>query len=869
MLSVTAGRASEPLILTPDQRPRIFLSSTLQELAPERAAARAAVDRLRLIPVMFELGARPHPARALYRAYLAQSHVFVGLYFERYGWVAPGEEVSGLEDEYRLSGRLPRLVYLKVPAPEREPRLNELLDVVRSDDTVSYKSFSTPEELERLLAEDLAVLMAERFLLGGDPSARTSAAAAPLPAANTARRPIPTPVDSLVGRAAELAELEQLLGPGNRLVTVVGPGGIGKTRLALEAARRAAAHDLDRVAFVPLEAVTEPADVLPAIASAIGLGLDGGVAALDTLTGAFGDRPFTLVLDNVEQVLPAATDVVELLSRCPAVVVLVTSRAALRVRGETLFPLGPLSLPDDDTPVEGSAAVRLFVERAAAVRPGFSLTDPLDGQAVAELCRRLDGIPLALELAAGRSRLLAPRALLDRLGSALDLGSGAADLPARQRTLRDTLAWSEELLEPRQRALLAALSVFGAPWTVADAEAVAPPECPDVLDDLAVLVENSLVSPATIAPGEPRFRLFDTVRAYASERLDAVRAREPAEEAFYRHMIDQIPAYALGVRSLEQARWRAELQLVWRDLSRAWAMAVERRDGERTAVAAQLAIALWLLGRNNEVEELMARSLELGAETSPRQQARLVFYAAHTAFFLGHYERSSELLTRIEPGEVPLVRALDVLGEIRAMRGFLVAGQGDLDTAQRLLTEGAELLERSTNDGALWFEAFARSALGSLHLTRGELDEAIAEYETSRQHAVATGNVGAHMQALVYTAYALLIQGHPDEARRLLLAAVPLVEQQPYYEGNAYALEVAAAQGLHAGSAVEAARALGLAQALRDLIGALVWPLTRSMVDAIHDAVRESLGDEAYEAAFAEGLRSDPSTSAAVLSRLP
>jgi hypothetical protein len=160
------GTTSGPRILTPDQRPRVFVSSTLQELAPERAAARAAVERLRLIPVLFELGARPHAARALYRAYLEQSHVFVAVYFERYGWVAPGETTSGLEDEYRLSGGLPRLVYLKSPAPHRESRLQELLDTVRSDDTVSYKSFASAAELERLLAEDLAVLLAERFLLG-------------------------------------------------------------------------------------------------------------------------------------------------------------------------------------------------------------------------------------------------------------------------------------------------------------------------------------------------------------------------------------------------------------------------------------------------------------------------------------------------------------------------------------------------------------------------------------------------------------------------------------------------------------------------------------------------------------------------------
>ncbi len=629
---VSSDEESGQRILTPDQRPRVFLSSTLQELAPERAAARAAVERLRLIPVMFELGARPHPARALYRAYLAQSHVFVGLYFERYGWVAPGEEVSGLEDEYQLSGGLPRLVYLRTPAPEREPRLKELLDTVRADDSVSYKSFSSPDELETLLAEDLAVLMAERFLLGGS-GAAAAASGEERPVMRTARRPIPAPVDTMVGRSEDLAELERLLASESRLVTVVGPGGIGKTRLTLEAARRAVAGlGPDHVSFVPLEAIDDPAGVLPAVAAAIGLGLDGGVPVLEALAGAFGDRPFVLVLDNFEQVLAAAPDVVELLTRCPGLVVLVTSRAALRVRGETLLLLGPLSLPDDDGNGGESAAVRLFGDRASAVRQDFSLDDPRDAAAVAELCRRLDGIPLAIELAAGRSRLLPPRALLDRLGSALDLGSGAADLPARQRTLRDTLAWSEQLLEPQQRALLAALSVFSAPWTVADAEGVAPPGVGDVLEDVAALVENSLVAPATTAPGEPRFRMFDTVRAYASERLDALGAREPAEQAFCARMIDQVSDYDSGTRSPEQARWRAEFRLVWPDLRRAWGLAVDRRDGERAARAAQVVIPLWLEGRNHEVEDLMDRSVQLAAETRPARHGELVVIAAHAAF---------------------------------------------------------------------------------------------------------------------------------------------------------------------------------------------------------------------------------------------
>jgi predicted ATPase len=218
--------------------------------------------------------------------------------------------------------------------------------------------------------------------------------------------------------------------------------------------------------------------------------------------------------------------------------------------------------------LEQSAAVRLFVDRARAVRPAFSLEDPADREAVVQLCRRLDGIPLALELAAARSALLAPRALLDRIGTALDLGAGASDLPGRQRTLRDTMAWSLHLLSPEQSALLARLSVFVAPWTLSDAEAVADPAGGDLFDGVAGLVENNLVAPVPDAPGEPRFRLYETVRAYAAELLDEP-VLEQVELAYVQRLTGQAVELSGLIRSREHQRWLAEFRRVWPDLRRA------------------------------------------------------------------------------------------------------------------------------------------------------------------------------------------------------------------------------------------------------------------------------------------------------------
>jgi Domain of unknown function (DUF4062) len=219
--------AETGFIRTPDQRVRVFVSSALQELAAERRAVRDAIVGLRLVPVMFELGARPHPPRDVYRAYLAQSQVFVGIYWQSYGWVAPGEEVSGLEDEYRLSAGLPRLIYVKSPAPEREPRLTQLLSRIQDDGDVSYQDFSDRAELHGLVQNDLAVLLSERFEMAqADHSAPEEAPA------------LPAAITPLVGREREAeAAGDLVVREGVRLVTLTGPGGVGKSRLALEVAR--------------------------------------------------------------------------------------------------------------------------------------------------------------------------------------------------------------------------------------------------------------------------------------------------------------------------------------------------------------------------------------------------------------------------------------------------------------------------------------------------------------------------------------------------------------------------------------------------------------------------------------------------------
>ena len=302
------------------------------------------------------------------------------------------------------------------------------------------------------MRDDLAVLLSERFAAAAGPAAAPSLAGA----RGVGRLPVST--TSLLGREHAVGEVAGLLGqPGVRLVTLTGPGGVGKTRLAVAAAERLRDRFGAGTVFVPLDSVTDPGLVLAAVGRASVPACAGTGSPVEALAETFGDGAWLLILDNLEQVVQAAPDLGELLARCPQLAMLATSRTVLGLRAEREYPVPPLPLPAGSgaasvAEVAASPAVALFADRARAVRPGFALTEG-NAAAVAEICRRLEGLPLAIELAAARTRLLAPAALLARLAASLDaLGTGAVDLPERQRTLRATVQWSVGLLD-RSRAV--------------------------------------------------------------------------------------------------------------------------------------------------------------------------------------------------------------------------------------------------------------------------------------------------------------------------------------------------------------------------------------------------------------------------------
>ena len=356
---------------------------------------------------------------------------------------------------------------------------------------------------------------------------------------------LPLPLSGFVGRGREVASVCAVIRRDEvRLVTLVGPGGVGKTRVALAAAQRVQHDFADGTRFVPLAAINDPALVASSLATALGITESGGQSLTDQLVSAIGHRHLLLVLDNFEQLLPAAPLVADLLLACPALTVLATSRAPLRVTGEQLVPIPPMAVPAERSlaAIESAEAVRLFVTRAQAADPAFELTET-NAEAIAAICRRLDGLPLAIELAAARTALLPPEALLSRLDPMLPmLRGGPADAPARQQTMRDTISWSYSLLSPVEQSLFRRLGVFVGGFTLDAAEAVSretavvswqseSTTADSGLDRIASLVDKSLLRQTPGPNGQPRYIMLETVREFAVERLAAGRDDASARRA--------------------------------------------------------------------------------------------------------------------------------------------------------------------------------------------------------------------------------------------------------------------------------------------------------------------------------------------------
>jgi predicted ATPase len=885
------NNSTRRVIRTPDQRLRVFVSSTLKELAAEREAARQAIENLRLTPVLFELAARPYPPRDLYRAYLAQSHIFIGIYWQSYGWVAPDMEISGLEDEYRLADEIPKLIYFKSPVPDREPKLKKLIQTIRDDDGVSYKYFSDPEELVDLIENDLALLLTERF-------EQADLRPAPDSLEVPGYRPsLPHPLTSLVGREGDSSAVRDLLIRDDiRLVTLVGPGGVGKTRLALHVAE-GVKNDFDHgVYWIDLAALQNPDLVISTIARALDVREREGDPLGESLKDYLADKRLLLLLDNFEQLLSAAPDVGDLLASAPGLKALVTSRAPLRLQGERECLVSPLPVPEPAAPrgqLQKAAAVRLFHERARASKPDFSLTEA-NTPVVAEIVRRLDGLPLAIELAASRLKLLPPQQLLERLDERLNLLiHGARDLPARQQTMRNVIDWSYHLLDRESRSLFARLGVFVKGFDLEAAEAVCASELtPDVLPPLTVLLENSLLR-RDASPGDsPRFIMLETIREYALERL-----REAGEEPGYRRRhatyFSKLAADSeLNIFSGAGEAWLDRIEADYGNFRTAleWSSSAPNRRDLSWSVIFSLTWFWYRRGYLNEARQWCEKALAWTAALGDDPvRAQLLVNAGLIAMWQSDLESAAQLmdesLSILWHSGDPAHLAIALFD-----RGVLAVNRGDSDQARRhlggalprfeamgqrwflamtllhlgnvALSEGDLPVARGYMDqshllgqqeGDPWVIASAINNFGELARCQGDYVEAERRYLESRELFESIRSSPDVARADHSLGWVALHDGNPAKARFLFETALDLHQRLGVKRGVVECLAGLAAVMAAGEKMVEAAQVFSSARSLYGALEVGVWPADEADMERSLKAIRRRLGEESFAAAWKEG----------------
>jgi len=672
---------------------------------------------------------------------------------------------------------------------------------------------------------------------------------------------LPLQPTALIGREHEVAQVCALLrGSDTRLLTLTGPGGTGKTRLALQVAAEFLDSFADGVYFVALAPIRDPALAIETIAATLGVKEGGDQPLYALLKRHVRDKHLLLALDNFEQVIAAAPLVAEVLEAAPHLKILVTSRASLQIYGECEYPVPPLALPNPSRlpPLDRLTqyeAVRLFIERARAVKPDFMATDE-NAPAIAEICVRLDGLPLAIELAAVRIKVLTPAALLVRLSRRLHmLTGGARNLPARQQTLRDAIAWSHELLPEAEQALFARLAVFVGGCTLEAVEAVCKADdnlVSDPLDTIQALVNNSLVRHEVRGNAEPRLHMLETIREYALEQLVA-RGEEAALRAGH-------ASYCLNLAQAAQPRLDTDQQEAWLDrledehdnLRAALTWALERGE---TELAVRLSTALWRFWEMRGYFTEGRRWLSAVLDQSHKVDTALEAAAYSAAGTMAYHQRDHAQAIRWHQQALDIYRSLDDKPGIAfALNnlGVQCMEQGDFAHAIEHLTESLVLTQQL---GQTRTSAYTWHNMAEMARWQGDYAQAAALYSQSLAVLRTLGDHWAACHSLVGLGKVAGYQGDNTQATRLYLEALSLCQEQDHRELLAECLEGLAHSAARQGQGVRAARLFGAAERLREAIDAPRAAVENQWYAEAIGVVRAALAPAAYERAWLEGRR--------------
>ncbi|MFN3257064.1 MAG: ATP-binding protein [Ilumatobacter sp.] len=701
---------------------------------------------------------------------------------------------------------------------------------------------------------------------------------------------VPIPALPFIGRADTVEEIAHMVTEGPlRATTLLGSGGIGKTRLALRTAERVQHRFPDGVFFVDLASVTEPEMVAPAIAAVIGLDQRDGQAAVDALEHHLSDRELLLVLDNLEQVVDAAPRIASLLAAGRRLRILATSRIPLQILGEAQYSVAPMRLPDPDGPVvvEQLAkveAVALFVERACAAKPSFALTSD-NAATVAAICRRLEGIPLALVLAAARSKVLTPASMLARLDDRLGvLTGGATDLPARHQTLRNTLEWSYDLLDDDQKSLYAQWSVFDGGFRIESADAVRVGDgdgALDVLDGITALVDNSLLIPDDTSDGDTRYRMLETINEHASERLHQQGDAELVEQLHAQHFLELVEQAAPHLEGEHIENWTLRLEEEHDNLRAALARGVARCDRGDPAAAplvVRLTAALSLFwhdrGHLTEGEEHLERGLALvpiwndnAADADERRQVAEA--SAEICDRLGSIARrrgdrasarhffEASLATYRELGD------LRGQGRVLASLGTVSFHEDDLEDARRYYEHSLEL---SRAAGDRFNQVNLLLSLGNLDRDGGDHESARSLYEQCLSVSREIHEIIGESVALNNLANLALTTGDPVLALDLHRHSLEIRHRIGFRIMLAESMVGIASADIALGRTQRAARLIGYAEYLADAVGGTFDPMERRLHEEARTTLDAELGEERHAALREAGrwLRLDAAVALAL-----
>ncbi len=720
----------------------------------------------------------------------------------------------------------------------------------------------------------------------------------PLKSLEASPNNLPVQLTSFIGRSKEMSEVKELLSK-ERLLTLTGPGGSGKTRLALQAAAEMIDQFHDGVFFVALAPISDPGLVASTIAQPLGLRETAGRSIVDSLKDYLQSKSVLLFLDNFEQVISAAPLITELLVSCSELKILITSREGLHISGEREYPVPPLGLPDlSQHPSLESlsqyAAVELFIQRAQAVKPDFNITNET-APAVAEICYRLDGLPLAIELAAARIKLLPPRAMLARLEHSLEfLTGGARDLPARQQTLRNAIAWSYDLLNEDDKKLFRWLSVFVGGCTLEAVETVAGEQLEpiSVLDRVGSLVDKSLLREVEETSNEPRYVILEVLREYGLEQLEASGEQDAIRFSHAGFFLGLAEQAAASLESAEQVLWMNRMEQEHDNLRSAleWSktaegagelclrlasalglfwetrgyfsegrerlsavLKTEAAQGRTAARASLLARAAELAYRQSDypaTTSFAAESLAIYREVGDRQgMASALIKLANAATEVGDYVAASGHLEEA----LAIWRELDDKhGIARALisLGWNALRPGDYQLASTRLEEALALSRQLEDTRSMGFEL---SGLGEVALRQGESQRAARLVEESLELRRRLGNKWGIGVSLGILGWAALRQGDWDRAAARLGESLEVRREIGDKSGSTWCLERLAEVALGRGQAEKAARLFGAAAALRASIGSVMDAADRPEYESRIASLRGEMGEERFNSAWEDG----------------